>query len=906
MTDVATARPLGVREHPRRRARPVLLDYPSALVAVFVSALLVVLVASSAPFVTTAVASEALKNKLVDLSPYAAGLEITDAAPPFARTQATIERGAAQRDAALRALAARLPHVGRPVLTTAAGPVSMNGPAGDAQVVLMSRTDALAHLKVLSSRPGPGIWISSITAKLTRARAGGTIGVRSFSFGNDRVVRMRVKGVYRALAYSPPDPYWANFEQDIYSQSLDAPPPPPFAFLPRDQLYRLFFELSRFGTGPSFGFLTAGELPVDPRGLTLHEARSLDTRFTAVGRALSRSSLGRALDCRTSRFAIGFGPCKTSSSLTAAVDLADRNASAVTPPVTLLSDVVGAIALGAAAAAGAFLVRRRRAEAALRYARGTHPLAFAGRSAREALLPVFVGGAAGFALAYGLTSVFAPSGSLDTRTTWSALTHAAVAVTIGLALLVVAATLVFVHLYDTGVRGRPRILRFVRWELPVLGVAVYLLVGVTSRGGLSGGASHHPTLAVFVFPLLLVAAAAGLGARLGRALLRGGRGRSAPVAAFLALRRLAAARGLLVVLAVVSAVALGACVYAEALASSLRQTTIEKAYTATGSDAQVTVAPSAILPRRFPYPITKLQFGNQVAGLAGGNSADVMVVDPATFARALHWEGVWGTDPTRLLDQLAHSPSWPLPVLATTGLPAGTRSVSVQGVLVRIRVLGRMHAFPLMSSGVPLLVTSSKALDGAAARTHLYDPLGVPWTYVLAKGPPEQAMRALESAPGLGAYYPASIETFLRNPDVLLATRTFSFMRTVAIGAAALVLVALLLYLQARQRSQAIASALARRMGFGRRGETLSLALELGAILAFAGVVGGAIAVAAAAPVVRHIDPLPEYAPAPIFVAPAGTLAVAAAALFVLTVTAAFLTSWLAGRVDVSEALRVA
>jgi len=211
-----------------------------------------------------------------------------------------------------------------------------------------------------------------------------------------------------------------------------------------------------------------------------------------------------------------------------------------------------------------------------------------------------------------------------------------------------------------------------------------------------------------------------------------------------------------------------------------------------------------------------------------------------------------------------------------------------------------------MSAGVPLLITSFEALDAAAARTHLYDALGVPWTYVLAKGPPEPAMRALESAPSLSAYYPASIETFLRNPDVLLATRTFSFMRTVAIGAAVLVLVALLLYLQERQRSQAIASTLARRMGFGRGAETVSLALELGAILAFAAVVGGGIAVAAAAPVVRHVDPLPDNAPAPIFVAPVGVIAVVAAALVVVTVCAAYLTSWLASRVDVSEALRVA
>ena len=75
---------------------------------------------------------------------------------------------------------------------------------------------------------------------------------------------------------------------------------------------------------------------------------------------------------------------------------------------------------------------------------------------------------------------------------------------------------------------------------------------------------------MFVFPLLLVAGVTGLAVRLVRPLLRRGSGRRLPVPPYLALRRLGAARGLLVVLAVVSAVSFGAFFYAETLADLAR------------------------------------------------------------------------------------------------------------------------------------------------------------------------------------------------------------------------------------------------------------------------------------------------------------------------------------------------
>ena len=192
-----------------------------------------------------------------------------------------------------------------------------------------------------------------------------------------------------------------------------------------------------------------------------------------------------------------------------------------------------------------------------------------------------------------------------------------------------------------------------------------------------------------------------------------------------------------------------------------------------------------------------------------------------------------------------------------------------------MRILARVKVFPGMSEGVPLVITSARALNAASAKLHLFDPLDVPATYIWVKGPPA----AIEQAFGrtsLQPYYVVSVDTYLKNSDFLLATRTLSYMRIVAIASGVLVLIGLLLYLQARQRPQAIASALARRMGLRRRTEILSLSLELGAIVFFAAAIGAVIAIAAAAPITKHLDPLPEYPPSPVFAIPTAVILVSA------------------------------
>jgi hypothetical protein len=446
--------------------------------------------------------------------------------------------------------------------------------------------------------------------------------------------------------------------------------------------------------------------------------------------------------------------------------------------------------------------------------------------------------------------------------------------------------------------------------LPLLVAAGWLLYDLLSGGGLRGQSTGagHPTLAVFVFPLLLVAAAAGLVVRALRPTLGLGSERIArlPTAVFLALRRLAAAGAVLTALLVVTAVAFGSYLYSEAVASSLSAGVSEKAYVAYGGDAQGLISGSATLPRTFPYPLTRLGYGNQAAVFGGPNGtyADVLAVDGTTLGSVLRWYPSWGPDPRPVLPSLGHVAGRRLPVVVSDAIPEATKAIWVQGERLPVRVVARVHVFPGMSVGVPIVVADRSALLATARKAGIFDPLSDPPTYVWAKGPPAAVSRALE-APPVEAAFVSSVDAFRRQPDVLAATRAFSYMRLMAVASGVLVFLGLVLYLGARQRSQAVASSLAARMGLSRRTETLSLALELGAVTFVAAVVGGVVAVAAAAPVVGHIDPLPDYPPGPALTIPLAAILVGAAALVAVALAAGAFTSWASRRTNMAEALRV-
>ncbi len=897
-----------------------------------VSGFLVALAAASAPLVATASASVALKNQLVQLSPLATGLDISapfdvielGAGLPKGSDSADRMDTAANRWAATARQVATGLHLDPPVFTEESGALGVLNGVGDQQVVLMARTAAVGHVHVISRVGGAGVWVSDLTANAIGVRAGGILRV-GFSEQDSapRTVSLRVKGIYEALDSSAPGPYWANFLPQILPHGVDPPPPVRFVFLGRDALFRVVASLStvrtfrfqgrtqRLAVAPDLS--ASAEMAVAQKGLTLPKARSLSGQFAILPRTLRASHLERRLGCTVAALRRGPGGsgllCSISSSLSSAVAIADENAKEISPVVSLLSGAGVLVALGVAGAAGVFLVRRRAAEVSLLFARGERVAAFAARTAVELVVPFVAGAAAGLGFALAVTGLFAPSGSFDSGTLAAAAGRGGIAAAAGLLLAVSVASTAFVRQFDTGTR-RARWVARVPWELPVLAVALWLLLEITTGHGVaaSGAAgARHPTLAVFALPLLLVAATAGVLARLVRVGLRriGDRGASFPPALFLALRRSAAATGILTALLLVSAVAFGAYFYAESLSASLTRSVTEKSYAAYGGDAQALVAAPTPVPRGFPYPVTEITEGNQVATLGGptGPQADVFEIDPA-LGSVIRWFPDWGPDPRPLLARLRSS-AGPLPVIVAGAAPAGLGAVSFAGQRLPVRVIAREKVFPGMSAGVPLVIADRSSLERAARRAQIFDPLGVPLVYAWARGPADAASAALVARPFQG-FYATTVKTFTADPEVQLATRTFRYMRLIAIAAGVLVIVGLLLYLQARQRSQAVSSALAARMGLGRRTEVLSLTVELVLIALVAAIVGGVVALAAASPIISHIDPLPANPPAPALAIPVAAILLAGATLMVLAVALAIATSWSARRTDMSEALRVA
>jgi putative ABC transport system permease protein len=874
---------------------PLLLlrRHPPVLAAVLVTTALAALAAAAVPLVRAGVESESLAGQLRSISPLAAGFEIEVFDTP--------PTGAAGRRAAAARLARSTRFLGPPVVSSLL-PVQVDGSASPGlAVVALTRTGAVEHVGHVARVSGRGVWIADTTAKLTGLRPGGTLRLAVFATGVSRVVQLRIAGVYRSLEGDRDNPYWANWLQDIRDPDPNNPPPPAFVLMSPAQFERVARTLlARGNAGPLRlpSIQSRYELPVDPRHLSFADARRLAERFDRLSSGLLRpgDTFGRALRCRP-------GTCSTSSSLDAALTVAAREVAAVSPTISLLSGIGIAVALALGAAAGFFVVRRRADEVHVLFARGEAPAVFAARTGVEAVLPALGGGAAGLGVAVLALRSLAPSGTVTAETVATGAWRAAAAVAAAAACVAAGAGAAFPRRTALG-EGRARHLLRVPWEAAPLVAAATLLALVLAGQGLAadaGGASH-PRLAVFVVPVLAVAGLAGVAVRLGRLLL-GRRGTTATPPVFLALRRLAAARGLLVAVVVATATSFGTFAYAATLSASLDRSAAEKAYVGNGSDVQGVVDPAVRPSERFPFPTALVEVDQTNVSLPSGAAVDLVAGDPRALARTLRWGDGWANDPRPLLPRLTGGGSAELRAIATPGMPR-LDAVVDQGARIPVRVVGHA-AVPGSSAGRPALLVSRVALHRLARRLRILDPAPGATGLVWAKGDPRRLVPVLERS-SLAPVYLTGVDHIRDDPSVAAAERSYRYVELIGTAAAALALVALLLYLQARQRSQLIASALARRMGLPLRGDVAALALEAGAVVLFAGVVGAAVATASAIPIAHHVDSLPQYAPAPVTVVPWPTLGIGLVAALGASLLLGAGAALLASRSDVAEALRVA
>lgn len=172
------------------------------------------------------------------------------------------------------------------------------------------------------------------------------------------------------------------------------------------------------------------------------------------------------------------------------------------------------------------------------------------------------------------------------------------------------ATARYVHRSESH-RAWMRILGVIPWEAGLLLLAYLAWRGLRGGGALvedPGLGIQRPSLLIIAFPLILLAAAGVVGARLFAASARWIRGRSGGFhpSAYLAVHRLAGGGRLALALVAGSALALGVLVQSQTLVRSLETTVHAKARVYVGSDAQLRVDYHSQSPDGLDFPLTRV------------------------------------------------------------------------------------------------------------------------------------------------------------------------------------------------------------------------------------------------------------------------------------------------------------
>src|SRR6266508_1084580 len=765
-------------------------------------------------------------------------------------------------------VAGRVPRLGEPVRTVLGPPVQVAAVEGSgepqggapvervASVQLAARDGFAGHVRRLATAPGTaaadGVWLPESVATALRLRPGQAVTV-----GAAPRARTRVAGIYQDLTGGdrPLDPFWSPLSGALAVRKVGEEPPPLLLAEPA-----LLAELGR-QLGASARLEWNYFLP--PGRLTVPTVETLVPQIDRV-----------RLDVSDPVSVLAARQATASSPLANAVASAHATEVALTGPVETIS-VTG----------------------------------------RILALALLAGGALGWMLAVGLAAVLTPTGEPQPQALAAANREVLVALAVGLLLLaVVTWASVQAEERERSRAGLRELLAKPLWEVLLLVLAAAALYELQTRGSQpvqAGGQPARVDRFLVLFPLLLIAGLAGLAARgAGRLLaggtrpLRGG-GRPRP-AVFLAVRRLAAAPRLVLLLVTGSALAIGILGYAGILVASTRAAAHDKARILVGSDASVTTRAPAKGLDGSGLAATRVQRVSGATLAPDSVPVDLLAVDPATFAAAVHWSSPYAGEPLGvLLDRLDADPAVVGRVPALLAGPAvpTSNAIEVGGADLPIAIVGSASAFPGMSrADRPLLVVSAARLSVWAgnARTPLAAEHEV-WT----REDPAAIVAVLREA-GTVPEATRTASTVMRTPAFLAVSWTFAMLQALGALAGLVALIGLVLYAQARQRGRLVAYALARRMGLSRGAHLRSVALELAAMLLFGFALGTTLALVTSSLVYRRLDPMPEIPPGLHLRLPGAVLGLTLLGVAVAALAGALLVQRGADRANVAEVMRLA
>ncbi len=891
------------------------LRYPALFAAAVAGALLLVLAAAAYPLFLSATSSDLIRGAIdrPNITRYLAGLTYTFKSLPLdpVRVNDGLQTPAVRElNDAFGRLASGSPVLGGPLAAVLGDPVALSfeGRAGTQAGRLFASPGVLAHVERLSGVDGDGVWLPELIANELGVRPGDEVHLLSGDGARASEINVRVDGVYRDIYFAwPPGGYWLQWQDEFRLVSLGSSPPAQPILADFDQVIELTRELG--GSSATFSW----QAPVAaPTGVTLEDVRSLDAYQAQVGTfSFGETPIGRILGC-CGRWGPPVEDAETTfgSLIHEVVEEAERRIATIQGPAQVLELAALAVALVVVAAAGAFGMRTRRVEAAWLFARGTSPARVGARNALESVLPSITGGVLGLLLAVVVVTLLGPGGSVDRAAYADAAARSAVALVGSILLTSIVAEVAFVRIVSPHDRRFARLVAAVPVELVVVWLSYIALRRLDHEGAFFTDPAlgvSRPSLALVAFPSLLLAGFAFLGGRLAHlifGLLRRPTSRASP-SIYLAARRLATGGTLVIALIGAAGLCLGLFLHAQAVATSLETTVTAKARVFVGSDVAASIDYISQAPPDFPFPVTRVVQVGEGARLPSGRTLDLLAVDPGSFAEAAYWNDAFAAEPIQTLVRELRVPSegGPLPVVLAAAGELDVSEILVGTTEVPVEVVARPKAFPGLFSLRPLVVVDEQGL--LERLDSPLNPLQRHGAELWIRGEPgavRRALATLQVAPSL-IVTAAEVEDI---PAISAAIDTFLIINALGLIAAALTFVGMLMYLQARQRSQIVSYALSIRMGMQHGQHRRALAIELGGMIAVGFAVGGGLAILAARVTVPLLDPIPTIPPKPLFLIPGALFVLTAALAGLLTWSGAAFANRRARAVDLGEVMRVA
>ena len=742
----------------------------------------------------------------------------------------------------------------------------VGGPgAPPTRVFLLNRPGQEANLgrPVIAPRDGEVLVPESLGAP-RKVLAGDTLSLHTVDASGVEQSRMsfRVADTYPAVPTRPEPTFWCGLRSLFRSPTSDpADPPTPTPFATVDDIAKL---------GGNY-HASQWEMRPEPAGLSRHDAAVLADRFDEF--VVTARRLVDVQDRSVNKLAGG-------DALRAVVRHAGT-ASAVVAGTMAPVRLAGLLAAGALlVAATALVTRERERELRLRLLKGQSPGALGVRVAAGTVGSVMIGAIAGGALALLAVRTFGPAPELERAAVRSALQQTVLGVLAAVGLVVVVAAVRVGGLVDGRSSMRRTSLRFVPWELVPAAAAVVAFGRLDRIGGIQqiGAQVANADLGAQAFPLLAIIAPLAVLTRPLQWLLRRGRlaGGRLPPAMLTGLRRSLAEPAVTAAMVLATALAAGSFALAHTLTDSARTMLHDKATTFIGSDEAVTT--DAVRPLPAPFDA----YGTVVLraqGHSGDRSVDVLGVDPATFARAVHWRN----------DAADRSLPSVLTTLSTAGSTGATPAIVVGGTLPAanlttfdgktfdVRAAGTARWFPGYRNGAVLVVVDRDALAGSAFSRS---------TEIWLRDPPPDDAARLRTA-GVAARSPVDLTLVFDVTSFRTVRWAYATLSVLAVLVGIVVLLAQLLVLDARRQRRQAAHVLTTRMGLGRRGEAVGLVAEIAPALAVGAAVGSAIGWLVARLSVARLDSLRQLRPPARLVAdPALLLPMGVALLLAIVVLA--------------------